>query len=247
MSNLHKNLPNDQIHDPKDFATAANSTKLTKNATGDLEWVADAGGGGVVTSLTTTGTSGASTLSGAGVLNIPIYAPDTNTQMLSRNIQAYCDISGSDEFALGNAQYNNEHKFITNLGTAAVTAITPKNMVNGSVWVVPKSLCTITSWNGWAWGAAGNSVHLSLLRAKLACPPPSEEYPASIDVCRIATQLLETTGNTTPICFNINEFTTCEGWNATLDEMDVLLLSAYVPEGKETSQIVLNCNISMTY
>ena len=43
------------------------------------------GGGGTTISLTTTGTSGASTLSGAGVLNIPIYA-DENTNIGNTNL-----------------------------------------------------------------------------------------------------------------------------------------------------------------
>lgn len=43
------------------------------------------GGGGTTISLTTTGTSGASTLSGTGVLNIPIYA-DENTNIGNTNL-----------------------------------------------------------------------------------------------------------------------------------------------------------------
>ena len=38
MSNLHKNLANDQLHNPKDFSGAANDTFLSKNASGNLEW-----------------------------------------------------------------------------------------------------------------------------------------------------------------------------------------------------------------
>lgn len=52
MSNFHRDLQNDQLHHPKDFVAAANSTKLTKNATGNLEWIADSGGGGGVSQIT---------------------------------------------------------------------------------------------------------------------------------------------------------------------------------------------------
>jgi hypothetical protein len=37
-SNEHKNLNNDNLHVPLDFSTASNSTLLTKNSSGDLEW-----------------------------------------------------------------------------------------------------------------------------------------------------------------------------------------------------------------
>ena len=49
MSNLHKDLSDLQLHVPKGFANAANTTKLTKDATGNLVWAADSGGG--VTSI----------------------------------------------------------------------------------------------------------------------------------------------------------------------------------------------------
>ena len=44
MSNLHKDLNDSQLHVPKGFVSASNSTKLTKNSSGQLEWVADSGG-----------------------------------------------------------------------------------------------------------------------------------------------------------------------------------------------------------
>ena len=51
MSNLHKDLSDLQLHVPKGFASASNTTKLTKDATGNLVWAADSGGGGGVTSI----------------------------------------------------------------------------------------------------------------------------------------------------------------------------------------------------
>jgi hypothetical protein len=240
MSNLHKDLPNDQIHEPKDFAGAANSTKLTKNASGNLEWVADTGGGGLVTSLTTTGTSGASTLSGTGVLNIPIYSPDTNTVELSQNIEGYGSIATGTEWGLSNAQYNSEHKFTVNLGSPAITTITPKNMVSTSVWVSPQDDYNLRSWVGWIFGTGG-TIQLSLLHVHFQCPVPSEEYPATLNVCRKATTTLALTGNTTPLCWNINEFLTCEGFTSTIQTNDVLLITAYVLEGEECN-FNLNCN-----
>ncbi|QDP66744.1 MAG: hypothetical protein GOVbin5978_20 [Prokaryotic dsDNA virus sp.] len=37
-SNFHSDLPNDQLHDPKDFALANNSSALVKDERGDLSW-----------------------------------------------------------------------------------------------------------------------------------------------------------------------------------------------------------------
>jgi hypothetical protein len=39
MGLLHKELPDDQLHNPKGFEDAANDTILTKNSSGSLAWV----------------------------------------------------------------------------------------------------------------------------------------------------------------------------------------------------------------
>jgi hypothetical protein len=44
MSNLHKDLNDSQLHVPKGFAGASNTTRLTKNASGQIAWVDDSGG-----------------------------------------------------------------------------------------------------------------------------------------------------------------------------------------------------------
>lgn len=40
-NNEHKNLSNANLHVPKDFSTASNSTTLTKNSSGDLSWISN--------------------------------------------------------------------------------------------------------------------------------------------------------------------------------------------------------------
>ena len=40
-SNEHKNLSNANLHNPKDFSTAANSTHLRKDSSGNLSWAVD--------------------------------------------------------------------------------------------------------------------------------------------------------------------------------------------------------------
>ena len=48
-SNLHKNLTDIQLHVPKGFASAANSTTCQKDASGNLVWAAGGGGGTATT------------------------------------------------------------------------------------------------------------------------------------------------------------------------------------------------------
>tara|TARA_R100001015_G_C4609982_1_gene165305 strand:- start:657 stop:1271 length:615 start_codon:yes stop_codon:yes gene_type:complete len=46
MSNLHKDLNDSQLHVPKGFAGASNSTACTKDSSGNLVWAATSGIGG---------------------------------------------------------------------------------------------------------------------------------------------------------------------------------------------------------
>ena len=267
MSNLHKDLLNSELHDPKDFSTASNDTKLCKNSSGDLEWKADTGGGGLVTSLTTTGTSGASTLSGAGVLNIPNYAtggglvtsltttgvdgaatlsgagvlniPDYQNQV-TRNLEAYGEITVGTEYGLNNAQYNNEHKFVVDLGAPVITGISPKNMVSTSIWCNPQA-SNVKRWIGWIWGAGG-TIALNLYRCAYQCPVPMET-PATLDLCQIATKSIILAGNSNPQCWDIADFVSCEGeFPEQIQPGEMLILTAYIVEGEEVCTFNLNCN-----
>lgn len=241
MSNFHRDLQNDQLHHPKDFVAAANSTKLTKNATGNLEWIADSGGGGAVSQIIA-GTGITISPSG-GTGNVTINSSGTANNFVSRNIKCYGSIGGATEYGLGNAQYNNEHKFSTNLGAANLTSMSPKNMVNSSVWTNPISGASLKNWNGWAYGSSGTQVTISLLRVKLACPIEGE-YPSSVPVCRSQSINLAMTGNNTPICFNVSAFLTCKGWDEFMQPNEVLVLSAYT-EGE--AQFHLNTNIMIGF
>ena len=272
MSNFHRDLQNDQLHHPKDFVAAANSTKLTKNATGNLEWIADSGGGGAVSqivagtgvTISPVGGTGNVTINaaGAGVSqivagtgitispsggtgNVTINSSGTANNFVSRNIKSFGSIVGGIEFGLGNAQYNNEHKFSTNLGAANLTSMSPKNMVNSSVWTNPISGASLKNWNGWAYGSSGTQVTISLLRVKLACPIEGE-YPSEIPVCRSSAINLTMTGNNTPICFNVSAFSTCEGWDEFMQPNEVLVLSAY-HLAKEEMTFHLNTNIMIGF
>ena len=237
MSNLHKNLVDAQIHVPKGFATAANDTKLTKNSTGILEWAADSGGAGVSSIVAGTGIT-ISPVTGLG--DVTINSSATSNNFVSRNIKCYGSIATGVEFGLGSPVGNNEHKFITNLGTPSITTMTPRNMTTSSIWVNPTAGSTLKNWNGWIYGTAGEIVTLSLLRVKLTCPIEGT-YPSSVPVCRAATQILTMTGNATPLCFNIASFTTCASWAATMQANEVLVLSAST--GGKSSVFQINTNI----
>jgi len=74
MSNLHKNLANDQLHNPKDFSGAANDTFLSKNASGNLEWKSAGAVSGV--SQITAGT-GITISPSSGIGNVTINSTAT--------------------------------------------------------------------------------------------------------------------------------------------------------------------------
>ena len=80
-SNLHKDLNDLQLHVPKGFASAANSTTCQKDATGNLVWAAGGSGGGVTqivagtnVTISPTGGTGAVTINsssgGGGVTSV---------------------------------------------------------------------------------------------------------------------------------------------------------------------------------
>ena len=242
MSNLHKDLPNDQIHDPKDFASASNDTYLSKNASGNLEWrTVSGGGGGGVTQIVAGTNVSISPTGGTGAVTVNATDTNTNTMQMSQNIEAYGSIVAGTEWGLANAQYNSEHKFTVNLGTPSITTITPKNMVSCSIWTQPTDGYGLKSWTGWIWGTGG-TVNLTLFCVKFACPPPSEEYPVTVAVCKKAMATITLTGNTTPRCWNITSFDTCDGYDSTIDTNDVLFMTAHCGEGAEEMSFNLNCN-----
>ena len=234
MSNLHKDLADAQIHVPKGFTAAANDTTLTKDAGGSLVWAAGGGGAGVTSIVAGTNVS-ISPIGGTGAVTV------NSNSFISTNIKAYGSFDIGNEYGLGNAQFNNEHKFSTDLGVSAITTISPKNMVNSSVWVNPLAGNSLKSFTGWIFGAAGQNVNISLLRVKLSCPIPGV-YPATIDVCRASTTDFTLSGNNEPDCFNLDTFTTCVGYDDTLEANEVLVLSAYCVSGSSAA-FMLNCNI----
>ena len=169
MSNLHKNLLNDELHVPKDFQSALNNTKLTKDSNGDLIWAPDSsGGGGVVTSLTTTGTSGASTLA-SGVLNIPIYAGS----LIKHYATTWRGCVTANTKSGANYIFRNpcdDSPFTHSLAINPNLQLGARDIINGSRINVTKTGANNFSINGKIL-ASGNSASgiLKLVRYRLVC------------------------------------------------------------------------------
>ena len=83
MSNLHKDLSDIQLHVPKGFSNASNGTKLTKNATGALEWATDSGGGGGVTQIVAGTDISISPSGGTGAVTINSTATGGVSQIIA--------------------------------------------------------------------------------------------------------------------------------------------------------------------
>jgi hypothetical protein len=227
---------------------------LREDGDGTCSWqTVSAGGAGDITGVSLVSDSGTinqltgnatfSILGGTGIDTSATGSTLTinSTKMcMSQNIEGYGSITSGNEYGSGNGQYNNEHKFTTNIGTAPITTITPKNMVNCSHWISPVSGFGVKGFMGYAWGASGTFT-LRLLRVNLGCPVPTEEYPATLNVCELASTSITLTGNTTPVCWNVSEFTICEGWESALSVGEVLLISAYTED--ESVSFVFNSQI----
>lgn len=212
--------------------TPVGNEVLKTDSSGNIVWGVSPPSG-LVTSLTTNGTQGSSTLV-SGVLNIPEY---DSKSFLSQNIEGYGMIAAGIEWGISNAQYNAEHKFTSNLGASPVSVITPKNMVNCSVWSSPIQ-STLQGWNGWIYG--NGEVTLSLLRVATACPLPAPA-PTTIPACRTASVTLLLQGNNIPVCWSLNSFITCSGMVDELGVNEMLILTASCT-GK-SAEFNMNSNI----
>jgi len=77
---------------------------------------------------------------------------------------------------------------------------------------------------------------------KMPCPFPTEEAPASVDICRLHALNLTLTGNNTPVCWNVGIPLECgEGWAARIQPNEIIACSAYT--SSETATFVFNNNM----
>jgi len=204
---------------------------------GEIQWETSSPGG--VTSIVAGTGITIAPAGGTGDVTITNSSPPSSNFM-SQNIEGYGSIAVGIEWALSNAQYNSEHKFKTNLGSVGSVSISPKNMMNTSIWTNPTPSIP-ARWNGWVSGVG--AITLSLLRVKMQCPIPAE-YPTTADFCRIATQTIILTGNSTPLCFDLSSFTNCDGWDEHIEVNETLCITASCT-GKSAS-FNMNCNILLS-
>jgi len=178
MSNLHKDLQNDQIHNPKDFSTAANDTKLTKNSSGNLEWVADTGGGvsqiiaGTNVTISPTGGTGNVTINASGGGSSIESISNSwrgcyehvsgGRSVIGYVLNSPCMIERSSSFLHGTA--------IGDMSGATIAPVMSSAIVGGGIHVVDSANPTNERWVGrMICGAGGAAGEFSLCKATLVC------------------------------------------------------------------------------
>ena len=204
MSNLHKDLTDAQLHVPKGFANAANSTKLTKNASGVLEWAADSGGGGGVSQIIAGTNITISPTGGTGAVTINSTASATNNgEYFTKGYY----INQGDRTANLNwhiKTYNREslHFVDTRSTGTSFNFVNPIEGVGSSFAIMPDSQ-TLVRFNGVFSVSANTNVRIGLFLGRPDC---------SSRLLRTAT-LIGDTGSVAAVanaahCFSITPTTT---------------------------------------
>lgn len=205
MSNLHKDLLNDQIHNPKDFDTAAVSTKLTKNGSGNLEWVADTHPTDAVSQIIAGTNVTVSPVSGVGAVTVNSTG-GSSEQVVAVHNRCYGageTISGGNYFCMTAPSGNNEHKFTVDLGSSSPTTISPKDTVQGAIYSATE-VETPIRWVGHVYGNADTVVTFAIGHVTWGdCQSEGD----TLAMCIVGeTDALGLTGNSTPICFDVSTF-----------------------------------------
>jgi len=153
-SNLHKDLIDAQLHVPKGFEFAANSTKLTKDASGNLVWAADTAGG--VTSIIAGTNISISPSSGTGdvTINSTATSQDTHEQSF-RGCMNY--VAPKEKAAMNNYFIRqlgcreiriSDNSHATDTGSALTTiTLSPLQIITAAEKIV-KSNETLDGFNG---------------------------------------------------------------------------------------------------
>lgn len=219
MSNLHKDLLNDQIHLPKDFDTAANSTYLTKDASGNLVWDTISAGGGVSQIIAGTGIT-ISPVGGTGAVTVSQSPVLDSPYQVAVHERCYGSLGDRNVYTLTVPSGNNEHKFTTDLGVSGTSDISPKLAVGAAIYSVTKAGEEVNTWVGHVYGTSGMSVKLTLWHMPWG---DCQSVNTPVEMCNIANVTLALTGNNTPICFSETSITNeC----ATTALGDIFILTA---------------------
>ncbi len=215
MSNLHKDLTDAQLHVPKGFANAANSTKLTKNASGVLEWAADSGGGGGVSQIVAGTNITISPTGGTGVVTINSTASATNNaEYFTKGYYVNVGDGRAPSPNWSIKTWNRENAHFENTGTNGSSFNFSSPMVGvGSSYAIMPTSANLVRLNGVFSIDQNASVQIGLFSARPDCAGR---------ILRTA-NLIGTTGNITAgrnaaMCFDITTTPT------SVQTGDILLL-----------------------
>lgn len=172
-SNLHKDLIDAQLHLPKGFEFAANSTKLTKDASGNLVWAADSGGGGGVTSIIA-GTNVTISPSG-GTGDVTINSTAVSEDLHEQSFRGCFDYTAPTERGSSNNYWvrqlgcreirysDNSHATDTGANTATLT-LSPSVIIQAAEIIVKKAE-TLVCFNGIIDSTASVGAKFALFKA----------------------------------------------------------------------------------
>lgn len=119
-TNFHSDLPNNQIHFPKDFSLANNSSVLSKNSSGNLDW------NSVPFDLSTTITCGADSGGQTHNRRFHIFYDKDNA------LEVHFDVTGDTTAFVPTAGYTQVTVNITANDTAITIAAAIKTVLDGS-------------------------------------------------------------------------------------------------------------------
>jgi len=134
-NNEHKNLSNANLHVPKDFSTAGNSTTLTKNSSGNLSWISN-------TSL------------GKQRYNIAGYSLTSDHSNSNYHRAAH----------MTDGQSPNQYNIDTSQTEVTNIVIQPANLITRSANIVVDQDSTVYKIYGWLNSTGTNSVTLAIAK-----------------------------------------------------------------------------------
>lgn len=151
-NNEHKNLSNANLHVPKDFSTASNSTTLTKNSSGDLAWISN-------TDL------------GKQRYNIIGYSLTSDHSNSNYHRAAH----------MTDGQSPNQYNIDTSSTQVADIIIQPSNLITRAANIVVDADSTVYKIYGWLNSNGTNAVTLAIAKVTPTANDTSNMNPTVID------------------------------------------------------------------
>lgn len=170
-SNLHKDLSDSQLHVPKGFVTASNSTTLTKNASGNLEWATSSGGGNDTVGQSWNGC-------------VNYVAPKESKSAVNWLIR---------QINCGSSFVASDNQHATDTGSALTTfAITGDRILGGTVKTMGQNK-TLTEFNGNLYSAVAGTMDIAIFKGTPNCETQTLESLVLIDKIPLTLKLRSTT------------------------------------------------------